>query len=88
MHPLLDLLASLTLLLLVALVLGLTWRLHKARRGERAADKAGEILCAELLEMKNLAAHLEQSNYRLACQLYGKEQVDRTIREAASRGSN
>ena len=95
MHPLLDLLASLTLLLLVALVLVLAWRLRKTRRGERAADLAGEHLCGELEELKGFAAtqarlviHLEHCNYSLACQLYGQEQVDRQIAEAIARGKN
>ena len=76
-------------------LLVLTWLLHRARRGERAADKAGEILCMELNELKEFAAnqakllvHLEHCNYHLACQLYGKEQVDHSIHEADRHGHN
>jgi hypothetical protein len=78
-----------------AAVIVLAWRLRKALRGERSADKAGEVLCAELAELKEFAAsqaalvvHLEHCNYHLACQVYGKEQVDKATRDAASRGTN
>ena len=88
LHLMLDGAAALVIACLV-------WKLRKARSGERIADKVGEHLCAELEELKDFAArqaalvvHLEHCNYHLACQLYGKEQVDRATRDAASRGTN
>jgi len=39
-------------------------------------------------QQAQLIAHLEVCNYRLACDLFGKERVDRGIREAANRGTN
>ena len=71
------------------------WYLHRSRRAERASEKAGAYLGRENNELKaaldqqaHLLAHLERCNYHLACELYGKERVDRQLREAASRGSN
>ena len=71
------------------------WYLHRARQAERASEKAGAFLGRENEELKGvihqqaqLIAHLEVCNYRLACDLFGKERVDRNIREAANSGTN
>ena len=73
----------------------LAWRLRKALRRERAADKVGELLCAELAELKEFAAsqavlmcHLHRSNYELACQVHGKDAVDHAIEQSHRGGRN
>ena len=73
----------------------LAWRLREALRRERAADKVGELLCAELAELKEFAAsqaallcHLHRTNYELACQVHGKEVVDHAIEQSHKGGRN
>jgi hypothetical protein len=69
--------------------------LRRARRRERAADKAGKLLMEELLQVQGVSAErgalivqLEGANYRLACELHGKSAVGKAIRDAHDRGTN
>lgn len=69
--------------------------LRLSRRREHAADLAGTQLAAELEQVKAFAVHqsalvqhLERCNYDLGCELYGKEAVDKAIRDAHERGLN
>ena len=78
-----------------AAVIVLAWRLRKALRGERSSDKAGEMICAELAELKSFAAsqaalmcHLHRTNYELACQVHGKAVVDHAIEQSHKGGRN
>lgn len=80
------LLALLFVAVCVAAILG--FALRRSRRKERAADTAGEQLAAALAEREAFIIMLHQSNYILACQLHGKEAVDKAIRDAHDRGTN
>lgn len=69
--------------------------IFRSYRADRAAVQASSSLGSEKEDLQalldrqaQLVAYLEACNYCLACELYGKERVDRQLREAASRGSN
>lgn len=83
-----------TILLSVVAVLSIglcTWLVmgfDLAKKTIRVDAKLIDRQRAALDQQAHLIAHLERCNYHLACELYGKERVDRQLREAASRGSN
>ena len=67
--------------LLVGVVFFFWWR-HRRMLSEfeslrRTADELGSIVALE-----------HQTNYRLACELYGKRAVDRAVRVAGEKGRN
>jgi hypothetical protein len=75
------LISLLAVALLVGVVLFFWWR-HRRMFAEfeslrRTADDLGSIVALE-----------HQTNYRLACELYGKRAVDRAVRVAGEKGRN
>jgi hypothetical protein len=81
-------------LIVFALVTATRVCLHYRRRWREAANElrasvlAGEELVRDLDSMRQAAIMLEAANYRLACELHGKEAVDRAVQHAKSRGAN
>jgi hypothetical protein len=68
------------LVLAAAVVATLAWR--RSRRIGKENARLGE----ECQKWANLAALGNDTNYRLACQIHGKAQVDRAIAKAQEKG--
>lgn len=78
-----------------ASVFPLAWLAHHYRRDMRkarfelkASIQAGELLAREVDNLTTMAVLLERSNYQLACQVHGRDAVDKAIHEARERGTN
>ena len=91
-HPLLCLLGDLCYLLWIGV---LYWKLRKMRKDYAATvAECGSLLGQNLGLKESLdGAHMnlmliEQANYRMGCELYGKRQVDQAIRRAHENGVN
>jgi len=76
-------------------IIVLLFMLHRYRREYRqtrfelkASIQAGELLAREVDNLTTLALLLDRSNYQLACQVHGRDVVDRAIAEAHERGVN
>ena len=80
---------------LAASAIPLAWLVHRYRRDARkarfelkASIQAGELLAREVDNLTTMAVLFERSNYQLACQVHGRDVVDKAIHDAHERGVN
>ena len=73
----------------------LFWKLRKLRKDHAATVIECGSLLGQNLGLKESLEHahttlmlIEQANYRMGCELYGKQQVDQAIRRAHEQGVN